>query len=264
LPSRAPSMTSRHVRSGRVLTLDFGMPTAGSKSVVRSHNTVDIPSGKRSRSPSIPANSSLSNMNISSGRSPEVDTQRFQLSTTTTPVATKCDTPPSSDLPPLSPPPDVSTGSVSAPSLGDQYLDTMIQDDRWRHLCLQQIRESRRIARKKRLSLPVKVKSRVPVEDLTPLTPPVSPKSCVPGKSDDEDSGFHSGSPGRKPGRTTRRCPPQEELSSGYGIEVRRKMVGRSCLSCGCTSTTCWRRSLDGVICNSCGLRYTRDLCALI
>jgi hypothetical protein len=172
-------------------------------------------------------------------------------------------------------------------SLAGMYLDTMIPDDHWRAACLRQIRQNQR---KPRLNVDTKhtshrrspalapspkfskivkkehtsiVKSMSVVKPkMAPPTPPVSPKNQSLRKlssSGSSDSGFVSLSPSPCPLpylriRSTRNRPisPTAETIS---LDIPASMVGRSCLSCGCTTTTCWRRTLGGIICNSCGLR---------
>ena len=180
--------------------------------------------------------------------------------------------------------PAVTTTSVNSGlpkqfSLADQYLDTMIMDDFWRAACINQIRQNQRRQRAlKRLeakqrqtffsgpSPPSEQPSRQMFceksRTISP-TPPGSPyvqgshKTCSPRGS---DSGFISFSPTPNPSsylrvRSTRNCPVSNP-SSTISIDMSASMVGRSCLSCRCTTTTCWRRTLGGIICNSCGLRF--------
>ena len=173
-------------------------------------------------------------------------------------------------------------------SLADMYLDTMIPDDHWRAACLRRIHQNQRnsrlnvdtkrishrrspalapspkfskIVRKKEHSSIVKSMSIVKPK-MAPPTPPVSPKKQSPRKlssSGSSDSGFVSSSPSPCPLpylriRSTRNRPISL-IPETISLDIPASMVGRSCLSCGCTTTTCWRRTLGGIICNSCGLR---------
>ena len=171
-------------------------------------------------------------------------------------------------------------------SLANQYLDTMVMDDRWRRLCLKKIRQSRdhRHARQPSQPKPTSMKEQAQSEgglasglrgnkrktrrSLTlPPTPPISPKLSYRRKSDDSDSGFVSSSPTPLPPtsarvRPTRKCPIELPAPTPL-VDISVSMVGRSCLSCGCANTTCWRRMMGGIICNSCGLRYPHLVTAL-
>ena len=181
--------------------------------------------------------------------------------------------------------------SVPEPiSLADQYLDTMMMDDTWRAACIAKISQTERKqlalkrlskrSTKRRLRHSTATKTAYPLlkasqkadkthsrEGINPLTPPVSPRAAYRAEhssSPSSDSGFISSSPTPTPSkplrmRSTRNCPISNSTASTL-IDVPASMVGRSCLSCGCTNTTCWRRTLGGIICNSCGLRFTTPL----
>ena len=153
-------------------------------------------------------------------------------------------------------------------SLADQYLDTMVMDDFWRSACLRKIHQNER--RQQIFAIPrVKPHSHRKPSHLTkPLKThmkPHRPKSPQNVKrrisktrcQTDTDSGFASSSPA-PPNylriRSTRNYPTDN--TTMISIDVPASMTGRSCLSCGCTNTTCWRRTLGGIICNSCGLRF--------
>jgi hypothetical protein len=128
-----------------------------------------------------------------------------------------------------------------------------------------------RIAIKNKPFFPVKsklgVKSKSSATKSKPKTslptPPLSPKTkyckATTSSSSRSDSGFISSSPTPGPPsylrvRSTRNCPITPTTTT-ISIDIPISMIGRSCLSCGCTNTTCWRRTLGGIICNSCGLR---------
>jgi hypothetical protein len=173
-------------------------------------------------------------------------------------------------------------------SLADQYLDTMVMDDVWRAACLEKIRQNQRKHRAlKRLNVeseqlpshhdrskqpshgrPTKITKKhtsVVKSKMAPPTPPISPKgqSRKPSSPNGSDSGFVSSSPSPCAPpyvrvRSTRNypiTPPTESIS----LDIPASMGGRSCLSCGCSNTTCWRRTLGSIICNSCGLRLSHD-----
>ena len=125
------------------------------------------------------------------------------------------------------------------------------------------------LARKKRFVKPLKskhvVKSAIKYKANLP-TPPLSPKTkyrrtpSPPSRSDSGFISFSSPTPTPTPPnylrvRSTRNCPITPTTTT-ISIDIPASMIGRSCLSCGCTNTTCWRRTLGGIICNSCGLRY--------
>jgi hypothetical protein len=188
------------------------------------------------------------------------------------------------------PPPSSAPAESSAHepvSLADQYLDTMVMDDTWRAACITKILQTQRKqlalkrlskrSTKRRPRLSTATNSAYPLlkaskkaykthsrHDINPLTPPVSPRAAYRAEhssSPSSDSGFISSSPTPSPSRplrmrSTRNCPISNP-SASTSIDVPASMVGRSCLSCGCTNTTCWRRTLGGIICNSCGLRLT-------
>jgi hypothetical protein len=166
-------------------------------------------------------------------------------------------------------------------SLANQYLDTMIMDDVWRAACLRKIRQNQRKQRalKRRLALNSTKSDRGPrisqrhhfkaaskaqfKPGITPPTPPNSPQTQCRGKpsSPGSDSGFVSASDSPPPNPPTyfrvhsTRNYPLNDTTPTISIDIPASMVGRSCLSCRCTNTTCWRRTLGGIICNSCGLR---------
>ena len=101
-------------------------------------------------------------------------------------------------------------------------------------------------------------KQKRPITELP--TPPISPKISSHRRAEDSDSGFVSSllSPIPVPAsriRSTRKHPIQGTAGL-MSIDIPPSMVGRECLSCRCTNTTCWRRVMGGVICNSCGLRF--------
>ena len=109
------------------------------------------------------------------------------------------------------------------------------------------------------------IKSTIKYKTVLP-TPPLSPKAkyrSKPSSPRRSDSGYISSptsSPTPSPPnylrvRSTRNCPIAPTTTT-ISIDIPVSMIGRSCLSCGCTNTTCWRRTLGGIICNSCGLRY--------
>ena len=159
-------------------------------------------------------------------------------------------------------------------SLADQYLDTMIMDDNWRSRCLETIRLNQRKQRSyKRANVKSTTRHNRPSKasiqqrrgvpftrkvakhlGSSPPTPPLS--------SARSDSGFISSSPSPAPPtylrlRSTRNCPTTTSSPATIPIDVSPSMIGRTCLSCGSANTTCWRRTLGGIICNSCGLRLT-------
>ena len=162
--------------------------------------------------------------------------------------------------------------------LADQYLDTMIMDDAWRATCWRKIRQNNR--KLKRLKAPLaRDSATAPSRHPKPISKPRSKgeikfkstrstpslnlkKKCrKPTSTRGSDSGFVSSSPTPNPPtylrvRSTRNYPIQTSNTTSISIDIPASMVGRSCLSCGCTNTTCWRRTLGGIICNSCGLRY--------
>jgi hypothetical protein len=164
------------------------------------------------------------------------------------------------------------------PSLADQYLDTMPMDDFWRALCHRKIRQKqRKLQALKRVQI-ISKKASAPnppppqpvrqyksihycrrLTRLTRLKVISKPKPTRKRKSPSSDSGFISSSPppntSRFRFRSTRRCPGEGLMGSTIPIDTSLSMFGRSCLSCNCTNTTCWRRTLGGIICNSCGLR---------
>jgi hypothetical protein len=162
-------------------------------------------------------------------------------------------------------------------SLADQYLDTMVMDDRWRKLCHKKIRQVRRKvpyeSQHSHSHSPIAISGYTPSSSsrrnikktkksvILPPTPPISPKVPFRRKSlDDSDSGFVSSSPSplsptRNQLRSSRKCPLEPPAPTPL-IDISASMIGRSCLSCGCINTTCWRRTMGGIICNSCGLRY--------
>lgn len=178
--------------------------------------------------------------------------------------------------------------SVPVESLADQYLDTMVMDDVWRAACINKIRQNKRklapkpvfkksSKRNQRAATAAKsvdhlhnvsmktYKSRSRYATHAP-TPPVGPRAAYRSEdssSPSSDSGFISSSPTPAPSpsrplrmRSTRSWPMNNSSASNL-IDIPASMVGRSCLSCGCTNTTCWRRTLGGIICNSCGLRLS-------
>jgi hypothetical protein len=161
-------------------------------------------------------------------------------------------------------------------SLANQYLDTMIMDDAWRAACIRKIRQNRRKQRAlkqlnnntatkevhqysskhpKRLSNTLskdQLKSKV-------TSSKGLKKKCNKSTSPrGSDSGFVSSSPTPGPSTCLRvhstRNYTIQSSNTTVSIDLP-SMIGRSCLSCGCTNTTCWRRKLGGIICNSCGLR---------
>jgi len=174
-------------------------------------------------------------------------------------------------------------------SLANQYLDTMVRDDHWRKLCLRKIRQARRKIPLVAQSLQPSASNYEPLSPISerrssfdqsrnlkrkntkriarlPPTPPISPKPSTHRRRslDDSDSGFVSSSPSPHPhntktrSRSNRKCSIETTTPTPL-IDIPASMVGRSCLSCGCTNTTCWRRSMGGIICNSCGLRLPRS-----
>lgn len=169
---------------------------------------------------------------------------------------------------PINPP---KSPTIKTYSLADQYLDTMVMDDFWRAACVRQIRQNRRkqLALKRGEAIANRQSSeqssfrpyRKKSQTISP-TPPNSPRAQYDHKVSSphgSDSGFISSSPTPTPPdylrvRSTRNCPVSDH-SATISINISTSMVGRSCLSCGCTTTTCWRRTLGGIICNSCGLR---------
>ena len=180
-------------------------------------------------------------------------------------------------------------------SLASQYLDTMVMNDGWRAACKKRIRQVQRkqrppkrpnvttpkplvsiskalvsrhpkLAHKERSFFSTKfksaIKSFIKYEADLP-TPPLSPKTKYGSKppSPDRSSGQFVSSSSPTPAapnylriRSTRNCPIIPTTTT-LSIDIPASMIGRSCLSCGCTNTTCWRRTLGGIICNSCGLR---------
>ena len=165
------------------------------------------------------------------------------------------------------------SSSSRTSSLADQYLDTMIPDDFWRALCRRKIRQKQR----KLQELQRSNAGSNATFDLKAIHPhrkwkskhfakrrscaPVISKDRLSRKSDSpggSDSGFISSSPPpsvpRLRVRPTHNCPVQSFIPT-MSIDTSISMTGRSCLACGCTNTTCWRRTLGGIICNSCGLR---------
>ena len=179
-------------------------------------------------------------------------------------------------------------------SLADQYLDTMIMDDAWRAACLRKIRQNKRKQRALKKSNPFSSStkksnpksssssSKYPKRpsntrskhDLKSKNSPIkSPqrKCNKPTSPRGSDSGFVSSSPTPGPtsylrARSTRNYPIQQipnTATTAIPIDTPLSMIGRSCLSCRCTNTTCWRRRFGGIICNSCGLRYNKFRYAL-
>jgi hypothetical protein len=166
---------------------------------------------------------------------------------------------------------------VKGVSLADQYLDTMIMDDVWRAACWRKIRQNKRKIKRLNTQLcrnslttsshyPKPTSKTCPKEKIKPkITHPTSsinlkPRHRKPTSPRGSDSGFVSSSPTPGPPagfrvRSTRNYPTQPPNTTTISIDIPPSMVGRSCLSCGCTNTTCWRRTLGGIICNSCGLR---------
>jgi len=165
------------------------------------------------------------------------------------------------------------SSSSRTSSLADQYLDTMVPDDFWRALCRRKIRQKQR----KLQELQRSNAGSNATFDLKAIHPhrkwkskhfakrrscaPVISKDRLSRKSDSpggSDSGFISSSPPpsvpRLRVRPTHNCPVQSFIPT-MSIDTSISMTGRSCLACGCTNTTCWRRTLGGIICNSCGLR---------
>jgi hypothetical protein len=163
--------------------------------------------------------------------------------------------------------------SSSSP-LADQYLDTMVMDDFWRALCHRRIRQNQpklhdlnRVKANSNASFvqkPARTLRKYKSKYHTKSRPSASvisrdkfaKKSISPGTS---DSGFISSSPSPITAsylrvRSTRNFPVQNLIPT-MSIDTSLSMIGRSCLSCKCTNTTCWRRTLGGIICNSCGLR---------
>lgn len=176
-------------------------------------------------------------------------------------------------------------------SLADQYLDTMVMDDKWRALCLETIRLNQRrqylLKRRNtksttRQNRPTTATGR-PRRDTscvgkitakhlasTPPTPPISPKAAhrKQPRSTRSDSGFISSSPSPAPLaylrlRSTRNYPVTNAPVT-MSIDVSPSMIGRTCLSCRSANTTCWRRTLGDIICNSCGLRSLVVLAAML
>lgn len=166
---------------------------------------------------------------------------------------------------------------VKGVSLADQYLDTMIMDDVWRAACWRKIRQNKRKIKRLNTQLcrnslttsshyPKPISKTCPKEKIKPKnTHPTSSINLKPRHRKHisprgSDSGFVSSSPTPGPPagfrvRSTRNYPTQPPNTTTISIDISPSMVGRSCLSCGCTNTTCWRRTLGGIICNSCGLR---------
>ena len=160
-------------------------------------------------------------------------------------------------------------------SLADQYLDTMPMDDFWRALCARKIRQKqRKLQALKRTQIIPKKPSppKPPVRQLarqykskhfcrrrTRLPLVSKPKAARKHKSQSSDSGFISSSPPPRTSRfhlrSTEACPGQALMGPTLPVDTSLSIIGRSCLSCNCTNTTCWRRTLGGIICNSCGLR---------
>jgi hypothetical protein len=157
----------------------------------------------------------------------------------------------------------------------------MVMDDKWRALCLETILLSHRRQRSlKRTNIKSTTRQPRPAKtagrprratfayktstkqlESTPPTPPISPKVAnrTEPSSTRSDSGFVSSSPSPAPPaylrlRSTRKCPITNTPAT-MSIDVSPSMIGRTCLSCGSANTTCWRRTLGGIICNSCGLR---------
>ena len=163
-------------------------------------------------------------------------------------------------------------------SLADQYLDTMIMDDVWRAACWRKIRQNNRKIKRLNTQLhrasliapshhpqPIsktRSKEKLKSKSTHPTpSPNLNKKYRKPTSPRCSDSGFVSSSPTPNPPtcfrvRSTRNCPIQTSNTATISIDIPASMVGRSCFSCGCTNTTCWRRTLGGIICNSCGLRY--------
>ena len=172
----------------------------------------------------------------------------------------------------------VDNSSATSVSLADQYLDTMIMDDVWRAACLRKIRQNQRTQRAlKHLNVnstkqlqhttassnhpkrPSKLRSNTQLKSKIVSSDSAKKKSRKLTSHGGSDSGFVSSSPTPGPPtylsvRSTRSYPVQTSNTT-ISIDVPSSAVGRSCLSCGCTNTTCWRRTLGGIICNSCGLR---------
>lgn len=192
-------------------------------------------------------------------------------------------------------PTSVASGQEIQISLANQYLDTMVRDDVWRAACWKRIRQVQRKQRTQALKRIKHTATKAPRNSSVHTTVPSQKKACSESSSSvhvksknrpsafvtfqrprcakgapslrDSDSGFVSSSPTPKPSthlrvRSTRNYPlatPSETIS----IDIPASMVGRSCLSCKCTNTTCWRRTLGGIICNSCGLRYAIINCEI-
>ena len=177
-------------------------------------------------------------------------------------------------------------------SLADQFLDTMVMDDRWRSLCLEAIRTEHQLQRllkrankksttRQSRSSNTTVRPERSASNLTrkihtkklepmPPTPPISPRVADRNQtcSTRSDSGFISSSPSPTPPahlrlRSSRNCPVVNSPAT-ISIDVSPSMVGRTCLSCGSSNTTCWRRTLGGIICNSCGLRLAHSITLLM
>src|SRR5271169_2984108 len=129
-PYRAPS--SGDIGSARIISLDFEMSSSNAVQEVEVDLRVHA-SYQSTRS--IATHSSSKQMNLSSCSPGSTNTHRSQSSIRKNIIARNA----SFDLGhPPSPPPEAIPTSVAPLSLADQYLDTMVQDDRWRQLCLQQ------------------------------------------------------------------------------------------------------------------------------
>lgn len=177
-------------------------------------------------------------------------------------------------------------------SLADQYLDTMVMDERWRALCIEAIRTEHQWQRLlKRANMKSTTRQSRPSNitvrpgrgafnltrkihtkklESTPPTPPISPRVAHTNQpcSTRSDSGFISSSPSPAPPahlrlRSTRNCPAASSPAT-ISIDISPSMIGRTCLSCGSSNTTCWRRTLGGIICNSCGLRLAHSITLLM
>ena len=165
-------------------------------------------------------------------------------------------------------------------SLADQYLDTMVMDEFWRAACLRKIRQTQRTVKASKVNAtePCRLvynahangpkslsqtRSKSQIKSKNPTSLDLKAKNNIKATSPrGSDSGFVSCSPTPNPPnylrvRSTRKYPMQPPNPSSISLDIPASMVGRSCLSCRCTNTTCWRRTLGGIICNSCGLRST-------
>jgi hypothetical protein len=276
IPHRSPSRAD--LEPGRVYTLSFGMNGSPDSNELSQFDTFgSIPSsfstaGSKS---SLERKSQCIDGHLMPLLSGGNDVSPKDVAIVRT-VATQFRNAPQSLNSPTSKEPDLSTSY----SLADQYLDTMVMDDVWRAACVEKIHQNQRRQEALRRFTVKPTNARCRISSVVPASRPNKPKKLShvnlkpkiakqitslyhkkPASPPGSDSGFVSCSPTPPPTylrvRSTRKCPLNNP-SATISIDIPASMVGRSCLSCGCTNTTCWRRTLGGIICNSCGLRNPR------